>query len=86
MQFSDDKFIRYIVNQYSGMITGIAFQHTKSISDAEDIMQDVFLTLIKKQPPFETKEHFRDKQGNRISQNTVINDSRSKYIFGIIVD
>jgi len=42
----DDNFIKYTVNQYSGMICRIAFQYVKNKSDAEDITQDVFLSLI----------------------------------------
>lgn len=57
-QFADDKFIQYLVTQYSGMITRIAFQYTRNKDDAEDVMQEVFLTFLK-QPPFETEEHLK---------------------------
>lgn len=57
-QFANDNFIKRAVMQYSGMITRIAFQHTRNKPDAEDIMQDVFVKLIK-QPPFESDEHLK---------------------------
>lgn len=57
-QFTDDKFIERAVIQYSGMITRIAFQYTKNKSEAEDIMQDVFIQFIK-QPHFETDKHLK---------------------------
>jgi len=40
------------------MITRIAFQHTRNAADAEDIMQDVFFSLLK-QPPFETEQYLK---------------------------
>ena len=57
-QFANEKFIKHIVTQYSDMLIRIAFQHTRNSTDAEDIMQDVFLSLLK-QPPFETEEHLK---------------------------
>ena len=57
-KFADDSFIQRIVTQYSGMITRIAFQHTRNAADAEDIMQDVFFSLLK-QPPFETEQYLK---------------------------
>lgn len=57
-QNMDDKFIQNAVEQYSGMITRIAFLHIRNRMDAEDIMQDVFFALLK-QPPFETEEHLK---------------------------
>lgn len=35
----------------------IAFLRTKNTHDAEDIMQEVFLRYVKKQPSFESNEH-----------------------------
>ncbi|MCL1900930.1 MAG: RNA polymerase sigma factor [Firmicutes bacterium] len=46
------------VNKYSDTIIRIAFQYTKNRADAEDIMQDVFFSLIK-QPPFSSEEHLK---------------------------
>ena len=57
-RFADDKILERAVMQYSGMITRIAFQHTRNKADAEDIAQDVFFSLIK-QPPFETEVYLK---------------------------
>lgn len=54
----NDNFIKHAVNQYSGMIYRIAFQYVKNKSDAEDITQDVFLSLIKQENFFE-EEHLK---------------------------
>lgn len=56
--FADYNYIQNIVTQYSGMITRIAFQYTRNKTDAEDVMQDVFFTLLK-QPPFESERHLK---------------------------
>ncbi len=39
------------------MLLKIAFTYTKSIQDAEDIVQDVFLTYLKKEPRFDGGEN-----------------------------
>ena len=52
-QAFDDNFIKLTVNQYSDAICGIAFQYVKNKPDAEDIMQDVFLSLLKQDKFFE---------------------------------
>ena len=54
----DKEFIRKVVDLYSDTILRIAFHYTRSKSDAEDIMQDVFMTLIKRPQNFnEDEEH-----------------------------
>lgn len=40
--------IKRIVETYSDMILRIAYQHTANMHDAEDIAQEVFLSIIKK--------------------------------------
>lgn len=57
-RFASKEFIEYAVMQYSGMITRLAFQYTRNKADAEDIMQEVFIALLR-QPQFETKEHLK---------------------------
>ena len=54
----ENNFISKAVNRYSDMILRIAFQYTQNKADAEDIMQDVFLALIK-QPFFNEEEHLK---------------------------
>lgn len=47
---SDYQQIEILVERYSDMVMRIAYQHTRSRSEAEDIMQDVFVALLKKFP------------------------------------
>lgn len=49
--FSKNNFIDYAVSTCSDMLIRIAYQHTRNKSDAEDIVQEVFLALLK-QPQF----------------------------------
>ncbi len=49
--------INRIVETYSDMILRIAYQHTANIHDAEDLAQEVFLSVIKKDMKNFTKEH-----------------------------
>lgn len=49
--------IKQIVNQYSDMLLRIAFTHMANQYDAEDMVQNVFLKYIEKQPSFESTEH-----------------------------
>ena len=52
-----NEYIQQAVSKYSPIIIRIAFTYVKNITDAEDIMQDVFLSFMKSKPPFESKEH-----------------------------
>jgi len=46
-----------IVEKYSDLLLRIAFTYMKNISDAEDMVQEVFLKLVKDYPSFENDEH-----------------------------
>ncbi|WP_240843521.1 sigma-70 family RNA polymerase sigma factor [Acidaminobacter sp. JC074] len=48
-----------IVNKYSDMLIRIAFQNLKSIHDAEDIAQSVYIKLIEKDPDFVSEDHLK---------------------------
>lgn len=48
-----------IVDEYSDMIYRIAYQNLRSSYDAEDIMQEVFLTLLKSEITFKSSEHLK---------------------------
>jgi RNA polymerase sigma-70 factor (ECF subfamily) len=52
-----DVEIESILNKYSNMVYRLALARTKQKSDAEDILQEVFLRLIKSKPVFENEEH-----------------------------
>lgn len=45
-RFSEDEYIK-IVEKFSDMMFRIAYQNLSNISDAEDVVQDVFVKLLK---------------------------------------
>ena len=55
---ADNSFIREIVEKYSDMVLRIAYQNLKNYSDAEDVVQDVFIRLMKEKE-FENEQHMR---------------------------
>lgn len=44
---------------YSGSLARLAFTYLKSVDDAEDVVQDVFLSYLRTKPVFENEEHER---------------------------
>lgn len=54
----DTNNINYIVNKYSDMIYRLAYQYTFNISEAEDIVQETFMAMLKKMP-FKDEEHLK---------------------------
>ena len=55
--FGTDEYINDILNKYAAALIKIAFTYLKSIPDAEDIVQEVYLSLMKRGQGFETDEH-----------------------------
>lgn len=55
--FSTDDLINDILAKYSNMVYRLALSRTKNISDAEDILQEVFLRFINNRIEFENEEH-----------------------------
>ncbi|SHJ92644.1 RNA polymerase sigma factor [Paramaledivibacter caminithermalis] len=53
------KTIQNVVNSYSDILIRIAFQNTKSLTDAEDIVQEVYIKLFKYKGDFKTEEHLK---------------------------
>lgn len=54
---STDDQIQDVLTRYSNMVYRLALSRTKNISDAEDILQEVFLRLVNKNPKFESEGH-----------------------------
>lgn len=50
--------VNYIVNKYADMICRIAYQYTRNIHEAKDIMQEVFVKMLKKLP-FKDEEYLK---------------------------
>jgi len=45
------------MDTYGTAVYRLAYSHTRSAADAEDIYQDVFLRYFQKRPVFESEEH-----------------------------
>ena len=48
---------REIIERYAPMVYRIALSRTRTPADAEDVMQEVFLRLVRKRPEFRADEH-----------------------------
>ena len=48
-----------LVKKYIDTVFRIALNYTKSVHDAEDVTQNVFLALLREKKPFESEEHIR---------------------------
>ncbi len=55
--FVSDTYIRYAIGKYSNSIIKLSYTYVQNICDAEDIAQEVFLALMKRNKPFENEEH-----------------------------
>ena len=56
--FTDQQYT-YLVKKYIDTVLRLALSYTGSISDAEDITQNVFLSLLQEKKPFAGEEHIR---------------------------
>jgi RNA polymerase sigma-70 factor (ECF subfamily) len=55
--FGTDEYIQDTVVRYSDTLLRLCYSYVKNTSDAEDLTQEVFLSLIKRGIPFESDEH-----------------------------
>lgn len=55
--FGTDEYIQHVLNKYSSMLIRLAFTYTKNVTDAEDVVQDVYVNLIQRGMGFESEEH-----------------------------
>lgn len=53
------KTLHDIVDTYSDTLIRIAYQNTKNMSDAEDIVQEVYIKLMKCHKSFKSMEHLK---------------------------
>ncbi|MDE7453593.1 MAG: sigma-70 family RNA polymerase sigma factor [Clostridia bacterium] len=58
INLEDRQIVTEIVNNYSDMIMRIAYQNVNNYQESEDIMQEVFLSLLKKST-FKDPEHLK---------------------------
>ena len=52
-------FVQTAVDKYSKTVVKTAFSYLKNTADAEDVMQEVFLSLMQKQPEIKSEEHLK---------------------------
>ena len=45
-----------IVLRYKDMVYRVAFTHTRGTSEADDVFQEVFLRLVRREEPFASEE------------------------------
>ena len=55
--FGTDEYINRIVKTYSDSLLKTAFAILRSTDDAEDVVQEVFIKLISKQPKYKDSAH-----------------------------
>lgn len=55
-----NSLVEKTIRKYSDTIYRIAFQYTGNISDAQDILQDVSLSLVVSDPPFDDEGYLRN--------------------------
>lgn len=51
--------VQEIVQTYSDTLIRIAVHQTKNMSEAEDIVQEVYMTLMKQRKPFDHEDHLK---------------------------
>lgn len=51
--------VHEIVQTYSDTLIRIAVQQTKNMSEAEDIVQEVYMTLMRQKKPFDNEVHLK---------------------------
>ena len=49
--------LEQVMDTYGKTVYRLAFSQTRSVADAEDIYQDVFLRYFQKRPKFESEQH-----------------------------
>ena len=58
-QFSAEERLETVIRQHADMIYRIAYQNTQSQADADDIFQEVCLSLLTKNPPLDDEAHLK---------------------------
>ena len=59
VSYGTDGYIQYVLDTYSQTIIRLCYTYVRNIFDAEDIAQDVLVSLLKRGKPFESPEHER---------------------------
>lgn len=51
------EYMRHILDTYSQTLIRLSYTYVKNMYDAEDVVQDVFVALLKRGRPFDSPEH-----------------------------
>ena len=70
--------ISNVLEQYGNMILRISYSYMKNLHDAEDVLQDVLMQLIKKNPQFNDEEH-KKSWLILVARNLCINKLKSSW-------
>jgi RNA polymerase sigma-70 factor (ECF subfamily) len=55
--FGTNEYIQQVLEKYSTMLIKLAFTYLKNIADAEDVTQDVFVSLMRRETGFNSDDH-----------------------------
>ncbi|MGB4658573.1 MAG: sigma-70 family RNA polymerase sigma factor [Mobilitalea sp.] len=55
--FGTNEYIQQVLEKYSTMLIKLAFTYLKNIADAEDVTQDVFVSLMRREKGFHSDDH-----------------------------
>ncbi|MCB0457019.1 MAG: sigma-70 family RNA polymerase sigma factor [Flavobacteriaceae bacterium] len=78
----DVKAQEALYREYSGVLFGICLKYSPNRTEAEDNLQDAFITIFKRMEQFEGKGSFEGWM-KRITVNTVLQKYRKKKTFDI---
>lgn len=56
---SSEEFIRQAMDEWGGTVYLMALSQTRSVADAQDVAQDVFIKLLTSDTAFSSKEHLK---------------------------
>ena len=57
VSYGTDGYIQYVLDTYSQTLIRLCYTYVRNICDAEDITQDVLVSLLKRGKGFESAEH-----------------------------
>lgn len=59
MRIFTNEELEGIILRYKDMVYRVAFAHTRCPSEADDVFQEVFLRLVRREAPFASEEHLK---------------------------
>ena len=59
IRMGDEQSYIAVVEEFSNLVYRIAYQNLMNVADAEDVVQEVFIKLLKHREEFEDREHLK---------------------------